>query len=408
MENALVAVSGGSDSLALLDFLRIEGKYNLIVAHVNYNYRDSSYKDMQIVESYCLKYNITFYLLELNSKEQKEGNFENWARVKRYQFFKEIYTKENCKCLFVGHHKDDVIETYYLQKSRKAIVEYYGLNKETNIQGMKVIRPLLRYDKKQLEEYCIKNDIEFGVDETNFDLRYSRNKIRHEVVSKLKEEEKNSIIEEINKLNEEKIKHVVEIKKAKEICLEKTNVLKVNKLKEYDFCYQKEILYYFLIDNLYKKISIKKSRIEDLLKKIKSNKPNIILAEYDDYILYKEYDFLVIEKRVESYCYEIKNIENKYISEEYSISNAGKKLEKIEVTKEQFPLYLKNYDGKNKSINRIFIDKKIPLRHRKTWPTIVDKFGELLLVIDIKKFYNNMRDLQDDLIEFYVCKNKGE
>lgn len=408
MINALVAVSGGSDSLALLDILFKKNEYKLIVCHVNYHYRDSSLRDEQIVSEYCKKRNIQCYILSLNSKEIKEGNFEDWARVKRYQFFKEVYDKENCECLFVGHQKDDLIETYLIQKNRKAIVETYGLAKENNIQGMKVIRPLLEYSKLDLENYCKDNNIEYGVDETNFDLSYSRNKIRHEVIAKMEEAEKDRILKEITSLNKEKVNHVKYIKELKKSCLIKDNIIDLLKFNELDKKDQKEVLYYFLIDNLYKKISIKDSRLEDIIKKINSNKPNIILAKYNDITVYKEYKTLVIEENKEEYCYEIKSEKSVDFSKEYYISDVGKRLERVVVSKKQFPLYLKNYDGKNKDINRIFIDKKIPLKERKRWPVIVDKFGALLLVIGIKKFYNEVYDFGADKIEFYMCKNKGE
>ena len=128
-----------------------------------------------------------------------------------YKFFKEIYDKYNCVCLFVGHQKEDVIETYYMQEKRNAIVEYYGMAKETFIQGMKVVRPLLAYTKKELEEYCLTHNIVYGVDETNFDLSYSRNRIRHEVISKMSEEEKNNIIEKLEILNTKKQGKISEI-----------------------------------------------------------------------------------------------------------------------------------------------------------------------------------------------------
>ena len=144
------------------------------------------------------------------------------------------------------------------------------------------------------------------------------------------------------------------------------------------------------------------------MKKITSNKPNIELAQYENMILYKEYNFLVLEENKEEYCYPI--LDSKQISEAsgFCISDKGKKLERVVVSKENFPLYLKNYDGSNPKINRLFIDKKIPLRKRKTWPVIVDKFGSLLLVINIKKFYNEVWDFPGNYIDFYVCKCKGE
>lgn len=408
MDNALVAVSGGSDSLALLDILHKENKYNLIVCHVNYHYRDSSTRDEQIVVNFCKQKNIKIYILNLDSRKEKEGNFEDWARVKRYRFFKEIYQKENCKCLFVGHQKDDVIETYIIQKNRGAIVECFGLAKETTIQGMRVVRPLLNYTKGELELYCKKNNIEFGIDETNFDLNYSRNKIRHEFIENLSNEDKNLLIKEIHEKNRDKISHVKEIKEIKKKCLISENIMNLDKFILLEENVQKEVLYYFLIDNIYKKISIKETRLIDIIKKINSSKPNIELAQYDDIILYKEYKFLVIEKNKKEYCYKIDEYRNIEEKSGYYISEVGKKLERVIATREQFPLYLKSYDGNDAKINRIFINKKIPLRKRKTWPVVVDKFGALLLVIGIKKFYNEVCDFNGNIIDFYICENKGE
>ena len=408
MTNALVAVSGGSDSLALLDILYKQNKYNLIVCHVNYHYRDTSNRDEQIVVDFCERKKIKYHILSLNSKEDKDGNFEDWARVKSYKFFKEVYDKENCGCLLVGHQQDDVLETYIIQKQRNAIVEYYGLKQECDIQGMKVVRPLLDKSNKELEDYCKNLEIEYGVDETNYDLNYSRNRIRHNIVSNMSEIEKEQLLKEIEEKNKIKIEHVEYVKKIKEECLIEDNVLSLVKWKMLDFSIQKEVIYYFLIDNLYKKISISDGRIEDIIKKINSNKPNIELAQYEKMILYKEYNFLVLEENKEEYCYPI--ADNKQISEisGFFISENGKKLERVVASKDQFPLYLKNYDGTNPKINRVFINKKIPLRQRKTWPVIVDKFGSLLLVINIKKFYNQVWNFPGNYIDFYVCKCKGE
>ena len=402
MKNALVAVSGGSDSLALLDILKNKNEYNLIVVHVNYNYRDSSTRDEMIVKGYCKKNNIKYYIKSLDSKKDKNGNFEDWARVERYKFFKEIYVKENCVCLFVGHHKDDFIETYLMQKSRNSKVEYYGIKSEVDIQGMVVIRPLLEYSKKDLEEYCNLHNIEYGIDETNYDLSYSRNNIRANIINGMSEEDKQLLVEKIGNLNKKRSQEVSMVKEAKEKCLLAKNKLDLNVFNQLDVAIKKEILYYFIIDNVYKKISIKENRIMDMIKKIDSSKPNLVLATYDNLIVYKEYDCLYIEKEEEEYCYRIDNIANTNIGDKFVISDSGKKLEKVVVSREEFPLYLKSYDGKNKDINRIFIDKKIPLRKRKNWPVITNKFGTLLLVINIKKFYNNLDDFANEIVEFYI------
>lgn len=402
MKNALVAVSGGSDSLALLDILKNKNEYNLIAVHVNYNYRDSALRDETIVRNYCDKNNIKLYVKSLDSKNDKEGNFEDWARVIRYKFFKEVYDKENCVCLFVGHHKDDFIETYLMQKARNALVDYYGINKEVELQGMKVVRPLLEYSKKDLEKYCNDNNIEFGVDETNYDLNYSRNSVRANIINSMTDEEKNILVEKINKLNHKRLQELEIVNNAKKKCLVGKDTIDLKIFNGFDLSIRKEVLYYFIIENVYKKISISEGRLLDMIKKIASDKPNIVLSKYDDLIVYKEYDNLHIHKEDEEYCYKIDDLSSVSIGERFQISDTGKKLEKVVVKKDEFPIYIKSYDGKNKDVNRIFIDKKVPLRQRKNWPMITNKFGTLLLVINIKKFYNILDNLSDEIIEFYV------
>ena len=109
----LVAVSGGSDSMALLDMLYKNGE-NLVVCHVNYDVRESALRDEEIVRKYCEKRNIKLEVLKGFVYDKKDGNFENWARVIRYNFFKEMYKKYNCKYLYVGHNLDDLLETYFI------------------------------------------------------------------------------------------------------------------------------------------------------------------------------------------------------------------------------------------------------------------------------------------------------
>lgn len=404
----MVAVSGGSDSLALLDILRRKNEYTLIVVHVNYNYRESASRDEIIVKKYCDEHNIKYYIKSLNSNEEKEGNFEDWARVARYTFFKEIYDLEECECLFVGHHKDDFIETYLMQKARNSVVEYYGINKEVELQGMRVVRPLLSYTKKELEKYCEDNNIEYGIDETNYDLNYSRNNLRANIINSMTDREKDLLIEKIDKLNEKRNAEVNLVKEAKQKCLLNKSTLDLTCFNELELNLKKEVLYYFIIDNVYKKISIKEGRILDMIRQISSDKPNIVLAKYDNLVVYKEYGYLHIHEDEEEYCYKIENLDNTNIGNRFVISDSGKKLEKVVVRKDEFPLYLKSYDGKNKDINRIFIDKKIPFRKRKNWPVITNKFGTLLLVINIKKFYNILSNFSEEIIEFYVKENKGE
>ena len=103
--------------MALLDMLRKENK-NLIVCHVNYGFRESAYRDEEIVRKYCDKFHLRLEILKDIRYDNNDGNLENFARVLRYNFFRENYKKYECDYLYVGHNLDDLLETYFIQIDR--------------------------------------------------------------------------------------------------------------------------------------------------------------------------------------------------------------------------------------------------------------------------------------------------
>lgn len=404
-EYSLVAVSGGSDSMALLDMLYNRG-LNLVVCHVNYNVRESAIRDENIVRDYCSSRGILLEVLKDFKYDKSEGNFENWARVKRYNFFKEMYQKYNCDYLYVGHNLDDLLETYFIQKERNGKCDFFGLKEEISIYEMKVKRVLLSYSKDELREYCVNNNIKFGVDETNFDETYLRNNIRHNVIKNMSLEDKKKVVEEINLLNIGKEEEYEFIHGLLEDCKMENNNINLDLFRTIDDVNKVSVLYYFVIESVKERISISEKRIEDILLKIKSNKPNIILGKFKDFILYKEYERLVIKKEEKEFSYSIDGTMCEL--GDFVICDTGKKLEKIVVDKELMPLTLESYSGDNPVINRLFIEKKIPISKRKCWPIVKDKLGNVLLVLNIKKFYNNIDFNCDNMIEFYIRRKEEE
>jgi len=402
--NYLVGVSGGPDSLALLDILRKENK-QVIVCHVNYKSRESSDRDEKIVKDYCEKYNITIHTLLAGDYQKEDGNFENWARIKRYEFFKEIYDLYKCKTLYLGHHLDDVIETYYLQKQRNIICDYYGIKENNTLYDMNVTRPLLDRTKEELVRYCVSNNIVFGEDETNKDLKYERNKIRESVLSKLSREEKNSIIDEINNKNKNKLIEKKRIDKLMEECI-KGNTLNLIEFSKYSKKDKISILYHFVINTYKRKLSISESRLNDVLKKIDSKKPNIILWEEDGLYLCKEYDELNFRLKKEPYsytiCYPVE--EKKY--KQFSVSLSGERKDLISVNKADFPITIRNARTSDKKVNKLFKDKKIPLFERRSWPVIVDKNGVVILVLKLDILYNEKVTFKDEKIQLYIRESE--
>ncbi|TDV24400.1 tRNA(Ile)-lysidine synthase [Mycoplasmopsis mustelae] len=172
----LIAVSGGADSMFLLN--KYKNK-NIIVAHVNYNQREDSIKDEKTVTNFCKKYNLTLEKLILKKEDYSKGNFQNWAREIRYQFFKKIYDKYNCNVLLVAHNLDDYLETAQLQNSNNRINSHLGMQKKIFLYGMNIYRPLLfRYFKDTILKKCIRYKIPYYIDSSNNTGKYARNIIR--------------------------------------------------------------------------------------------------------------------------------------------------------------------------------------------------------------------------------------
>lgn len=196
-DKIIVGVSGGPDSMCLLDSLIIlenifKNKYNisysLIVAHVNHMIRKESKEEKKYVENFCKKFNIPFHYLEIDvknkSKEEKMSE-ETYGRKIRYDFFEELRKKENATSIATAHNMDDDIETIILN-----IIRGTGLK---GLTGMRykyknIIRPLLNIEKSDILEYNTKRDLNPCIDKTNFENIYSRNKIRNILIPTLKNE----------------------------------------------------------------------------------------------------------------------------------------------------------------------------------------------------------------------------
>ncbi|WP_031542417.1 tRNA lysidine(34) synthetase TilS [Mesoplasma photuris] len=200
-EKYIVAVSGGPDSIFLLSNLLKQNIKNIVVCHVNYNFRSNSDFDQKIVEKICNMNKIEYYIKTIDKniyKNFESKNFEKWAREIRYNFFKEISDQTGIKNVLVGHNLNDHIETYIMQKQRQNNVNYYGIQKiSKNDDELIIIRPMLNIKKSEIIKYLNDNNIKYAIDETNSDLKYTRNQIRN----KLRETDFEKYLAQINEDN---------------------------------------------------------------------------------------------------------------------------------------------------------------------------------------------------------------
>ncbi len=185
-DKLLVAVSGGKDSMVLLDLLQ-RGNFNVGVAHVNFRLRGkASEGDEEFLRSYCGEQNIPFFTTAFETKNYAAANgisTQMAARKLRYDWFTEILTKHQFDYLLTAHHANDNLETALLNLSRGT-----GISGLTGISAKKdtLIRPLLFVTRQEIDTYAKEHTIRWREDASNASTDYARNRIRHEVIPKLK------------------------------------------------------------------------------------------------------------------------------------------------------------------------------------------------------------------------------
>lgn len=181
----LVAVSGGVDSMVLLDMTRRAG-LNISAAHVNYGLRgEDSLADADLVTDYCRAHGIAVFVKNISMGGHMRGSgVQTRARKERYAWFESLIQSENLDFVLTAHHADDRLETFFINMLRGGGVR--GLKSIPERRG-NVLRPLLRFHKSALESYARSRKVPWREDETNRGDNYLRNKVRHHVIPPLTE-----------------------------------------------------------------------------------------------------------------------------------------------------------------------------------------------------------------------------
>ena len=200
--SVLVAVSGGADSMCLLDALtHCQLDLKIAVAHVNFNLRgQESDADTQLVTQWCAEHNIELHTASFPTQEyaaQEKISIEMAARELRYNWFYELMATHGYDFLAIAHNANDNAETLLLNLTRgcgidgiggikeKVLLEFEQENSSGRENPQYIIRPLLAYSRQQIEKYALKWKVPFRTDSTNLQSDFSRNRIRNEVFPQL-------------------------------------------------------------------------------------------------------------------------------------------------------------------------------------------------------------------------------
>ncbi|MEJ2594999.1 MAG: tRNA lysidine(34) synthetase TilS [bacterium] len=177
-DNILVAVSGGPDSIVLLD-LMIKSGYKVAIAHCNFKLRGKeSNEDEKFVKDLGKKRKVKTFTRSFQTRtyaNKMKLSVQEAARSLRYNWFEELAWSEGFDKIALGHHQDDLIETFFINLFRGSGIK--GL-KSIPVQRDKIIRPLMFAGRDQIINYCKKNRLPYRTDSSNDSEKYLRNTIR--------------------------------------------------------------------------------------------------------------------------------------------------------------------------------------------------------------------------------------
>jgi tRNA(Ile)-lysidine synthase len=187
----LVGVSGGRDSVALLHWLAETGYRNLVVCHLNHQLRGrSAQADARFVEKLASKHKLEYVSDSVNVRARAARtkiSIEMAGRDARYKFFAAVAKKRRCRTIFLGHHADDLIETFLINLFRGAGTKGLGGMREISVRPIEgldltIVRPFLGIWRVEIDRYARTRRLKFREDASNRDLSPVRNRLRHKVI----------------------------------------------------------------------------------------------------------------------------------------------------------------------------------------------------------------------------------
>lgn len=293
----LVAFSGGKDSLMLLDFINKQRESLNIYAgacHINHGLRHTAKRDEDFCRLYCLKNSIEFYTYNISEelKNDNIGGTESSARKYRYKYLLQTVKENNYEFLFTAHTYSDDIESFFVDLYTGAsLFTLGGIMYENN----QIIRPMLNITTEMVNDYIAENNLEPVFDETNNDIKYVRNRIRHKLIPVLYgcgNEFEKSVIKlqkESKRLNE------YLYKKVKNVILKQDDIII---LKRYSFIELEEMEKEYLLGKVFSLFfRVSKSILYEVLSFL-NNHDSKRLDLPNGYVIEQSYNSIKIFKKI--------------------------------------------------------------------------------------------------------------
>jgi tRNA(Ile)-lysidine synthase len=236
-DRILLAVSGGIDSMVMAHLFKAMNA-DIGIAHCNFNLRGrESDKDEAFVKHFATKNIIPFFSESFDTTgfaSEKGISIQMAARELRYRWFEEIRLKNNYSLISVAHNLNDNVETFLINLTRGTGI--------AGLTGMKpkfrnLIRPLLFASRDAIIEYSVQNMVSYREDKSNAETKYTRNKIRHEIIPQFREINPSfettitETAERLNEINEIITGHISAVREKTSIIRDDSIVFKISILQ---------------------------------------------------------------------------------------------------------------------------------------------------------------------------------
>jgi tRNA(Ile)-lysidine synthase len=386
-QKVLLAVSGGIDSMLMLYLFEKSG-FDYGIVHCNFQLRgDESDQDEEFVKKQVLIHGVQAFFKRFDTEEYAQINgisIEMAARDLRYEYFEKIRVEYHYNFVATAHHSDDLIETFFLNLSRKTGIK--GLTGIKDKSG-KIIRPLLFASRGEIEKFASENCIEFREDSTNSEVFYQRNFLRHRILplfSELNPSFKKNLLASIENLKDAETVYSIFFETEKQKVFESaanSQIIEIDNLKK--SAHSKLLLLEILTE-----FNFNPAVVEEVFQSLDGDSGKQFYSKTHRLVKDREKLFITLVQEKENKIYYIEAIDFKLI-EPFNIKFeklAGKdfKVRKeknfacLDFEKLEFPLLIRKWQQGDyfqplgmtgfKKVSDFLIDEKIPIHQKEnTW-----------------------------------------
>ncbi len=425
-DRILVGVSGGPDSLALLAYLNsIKKSFNLtlVVAHVDHMFRgEESFEEYLFVEEVCREWGIPFEGKRIDvPKHIKDSgkNPQQASRDCRYEFYRDIMEKRAMQKLALAHHKDDQAESVLMNLIRgTAGMARVGIPLKRSFAGGWIIRPFLAVTREDILEYCTKMDLQPRMDPSNDKDIYTRNRFRKYILPVIKKENSKALdhIQRFSEELEQDERFLMMLAEKEFNSLELTEndgifKVPVSSIGKVPKPLQRRVIH-LILNYLYqmKPYVFSYVHIECIQSLLTETNPSISMQLPHGLKVTKAYDQLLFHfGRLPSITFSSEicipgktALANGAMIETVLVDTLSEKWDEasrytcvLPLNEEDLPLRVRNkrdgdrYQPKgftgHKKLKKLFLEHKIPVHERESWPIIVNKNDQIVWIPGLQK-----------------------